>query len=157
MAGASAGSALSFLIGPVLVDDVAETVVAKKDGKYVLTLEQERTYFSQISAMFIMEVGLMGLLFLGIFLHFPDRPPKPPSRSSGVERAGFKLGLSKLGRNSNFLLLVSLYGVSCGVYSGWCSVLDQNLEEFGVGQKFAGWLGFIAVISGAFSGIFFSL
>ena len=157
MAGASAGSALSFLIGPILVDDVAETVIADSGGRYVLTTEQENTYFSQISAMFIMEVGLMGILFLGIFLHFPDRPPKPPSRSSGAERADFKLGLSKLRRNFNFLMLASLYGVSCGVYSGWCSVLDQNLEEFGVGQKFAGWLGFIAVISGAFSGIFFSL
>jgi FLVCR family MFS transporter len=157
MAGSFTGSALSFLIGPILVDDVAETVVANKDGRYVLTSEQEKTYFSQISAMFIMEAGLMGILFLGIFLHFPDRPPKPPSRSSGSERVDFKSGLSKLLRNFNFLFLASLYGVSCGVYSGWCSVLDQNLEEFGVGQKFAGWLGFIAVISGAFSGIFFSL
>ena len=157
MAGASTGNALSFLIGPMLVDDVAQTVVANKDGRYVLTSEQEKTYFSQISAMFVMEVGFMGILLLGIFLHFPDRPPKPPSRSSGTERTDSKLGLAKLGRNFNFLLLASLYGVSCGVYSGWCSVLDQNLEEFGVGQKFAGWFGFTAVISGAFSGIFFSL
>ena len=157
MGSASIGSALSFLVGPFLVDDVADTVVTSKNGRYVLTAEQEKTYFSQISAMFIMEAGLMGVLFLGIFLHFPDRPPKPPSRSSGTERANFKRGLSKLAKNFNYILLASLYGVSCGVYSGWCSVLDQNLEEFGVGQKFAGWLGFIAVISGAFSGIFFSL
>lgn len=151
------GGALSFLIGPIFVDDVGETGVANKDGRYILTPEQEKLYFSQISAVFIMEAGFMGVLVLCVFLHFPDRPAKPPSRSSGTEREAFKHGLSKLLRNSNFLLLASLYGVSCGVYSGWCSVLDQNLEEFGVGQKFAGWLGFIAVISGAFSGIFFSL
>ena len=151
------GNALSFLIGPILVDDVADTVVTKENERYILTEEQENFYFSQINAMFTLEAGLMGILFLAIFLHFPDRPPKPPSRSSGAERADFKSGFSKLMRNYNFLLLATLYGVSCGVYSGWCSVLDQNLEEFGVGQKFAGWLGFIAVISGAFSGIFFSL
>lgn len=156
MAGAFTGSALSFLIGPVIVDDVAERVVANKEGRYVLTSEQERMFFNQISAMFILEVGLMGMLLLGVYLHFPDRPPRPPSRSSWVDRDNFKQGLSKLLTNRNFLLLAILYGVSCGVYSGWCSVLDQNLEEFGVGQKFAGWLGFIAIISGAFSGILFS-
>jgi hypothetical protein len=68
-----------------------------------------------------------------------------------------KNGISKLLRNRTFLLLALLYGASCGVYSGWSSVLDQTLQEFDVGQKFAGWLGFIATVSGALSGVFFSM
>lgn len=157
MAGGFFGGASSFLIGPFLVDDVGSMGIPIQDNNYVLTSLQRQRYYDQIHALFVTEAGLMAILFLGVFLHFPDRPPKPPSRSSGIERVDFKGSLTKLIRNSNFLLLALLYGVSCGVYSGWCSVLDQNLSEFGVGQTFAGWLGFIAVISGAFSGIFFSL
>lgn len=157
MGSASIGGALSFIIGPLLIEDVAQSIRKHHYGRYILTPQEEAMYFNQINGLFILEAGLMGILFLGIYFHFPDKPPKPPSRSSITERANFKDGLSKLLRNRNFLLLATLYGVSCGVYSGWCSVLDQNLEEFGVGQKVAGWLGFTAVICGALSGIFFSL
>ena len=87
------------------------------------------------------------------------RPPKPPSNSAATGRLDFTSGLKHLVKNYNFLLLVLLYGASIGVYGAWCSVLDQNLSEFGLGvsQKFAGWLGFVAIISGSFSGIIFSL
>ena len=157
MAGAFMGSALSFVVGPFLVDDVGSMNLPKKGDNYVLNAAQREKFYNQINALFVVEAGLMAILFLGIFLHFPARPPRPPSRSSGVQRVDFQGSLTKLLRNGNFVLLALLYGVSCGVYSGWCSVLHQNLAEFGVSQTFGGWLGFIAVISGAFSGIFFSL
>ena len=107
--------------------------------------------------MFLVEAGFNGLLFLTVLIYFPANPPFPPSRSSGAERVDPKSGLSQLFRNKSFLLLALLYGASCGVYSGWTSVLDQNLQDFDVGQKFAGWLGFVAIVSGAISGVFFSM
>ena len=157
MAGGFMGSALSFIVGPFLVDDVGSMDFPKQGDNYLLNFVDRQRYLDQINALLVTEAGLMAVLLLGIFLHFPARPPTPPSASSGFPRADFDGSLTKLLENSNFLLLALLYGVSCGVYSGWCSVLDQNLSEFGVGQTFAGWLGFIAVVAGAFSGILFSL
>jgi hypothetical protein len=68
-----------------------------------------------------------------------------------------KSGILQLLKNRSFLLLALLYGTTSGVFGGWSSVLDQNLQGFGIGQTFAGWLGFIAIVSGAFSGVFFSM
>lgn len=151
MAGSFMGVALSFIIGPMFVDDIGSVHFSQ-----VNSTERE-FYFRQIRNLFLVETGLMGLLFLAVIVYYPARPPQLPSRSSGTARMGIKSGFSQLLRNRNFVLLALLYGASCGVYSGWSAVLDQNLEEFGLGQNFAGWLGFIAIVSGAFSGIFFSM
>ncbi|XP_028390802.1 solute carrier family 49 member 4 homolog [Dendronephthya gigantea] len=151
MAGSFAGFALSFIIGPLFVDDVGSISYSQ------LNSTEREFYYRQIRTMFLVESIAMGLLFLAVIIYYPARPPQPPSRSSGVERMDTKSGIIKLLKNHSFVLLAILYGASCGVYSGWVSVLDQLLEGFGVGQKFAGWLGFIAVVSGASSGIFFSI
>ena len=153
------GTALSFLIGPAFVDDVESTSIPKIKDNYVLNSTQERKYRDQINVLLYVEAGAMLIIFLAVLIYYPAKPAKPPSRSAATGRVDFKSGLKKLFKNYNFLLLVLLYGASTGVYGGWCSVLDQNLSEFGLGvnQKFAGWLGFVAVISGSFSGILFSL
>jgi FLVCR family MFS transporter len=150
MGGSVAGNALSFIIGPLFVDDIGSTHYSQVNST------QREFYFKQIRNLFLVETGLMGLLFLAVIFHYPAKPPHLPSRSSGTGRMSPKSGISRLLKNRSFLLLALLYGASCGVYSGWSSVLDQNLQGFGVGQKFAGWLGFIAIVSGAFSGVFFS-
>ena len=151
MAGSFTGSALSFIIGPLFVDDIGSTEYSQVNST------TRDFYFVQIRSLFWVETALMGLLFLAVIIYFPAKPPRLPSRSSGTGRMSPKNGISKLLRNRTFLLLALLYGASCGVYSGWSSVLDQTLQEFDVGQKFAGWLGFIATVSGALSGVFFSM
>ena len=150
MAGSFAGSALSFIIGPLFVDDIGPM-----DYTQVNSTRRE-FYFKQIRNLFLVECALMGLLFLAVIIYYPAKPPLLPSRSSGAGRLSPKNGILQLLKNRNFLLLAILYGASCGVYSGWSSVLDQILEGFDVEQTFAGWLGFIAVVSGAFSSVFFS-
>ena len=151
MAGSFAGFALSFIIGPLFVDDVGSITYSQ------LNSTEREFYYRQMNNLFFVESIAMGVLFLAVIIHYPARPPQPPSRSSGTERLDPKSGTVQLLKNHNFVLLAILYGASCGVYSGWTSVLDQLLEGFGVGQKFAGWLGFIAIVSGASSGIFFSM
>ena len=153
------GTAFSFLIGPAFVDDVGSTSIPKIGNNYVLNSTQERKYRDQINVLLYVEAGAMLLIFFCVLIYYPARPPKPPSNSAATGRVDFTSGLKHLVKNYNFLLLVLLYGASKGVYGAWCSVLDQNLSEFGLGvsQKFAGWLGFVAIISGSFSGIIFSL
>ena len=153
------GMAFSFLIGPAFVDDVGSTSIPKIGDNYVLNSTQERKYRDQINVLLYVEAGAMLLIFFCVLIYYPARPPKPPSNSAATGRVDFTSGLKHLVKNYNFLLLVLLYGASIGVYGAWCSVLDQNLSEFGLGvsQKFAGWLGFVAIISGSFSGIIFSL
>ena len=154
-----AGTAFSFLIGPAVVDDVQSTSIPKIGDNYVLNSTQERRYRDQINVLLYVEAGVMLLIFFCVLIYYPARPPKPPSYSAATGRVDFTNGLKQLFKNYNFLLLVLLYGASTGFYGGWSSVLDQNLSEFGLGvsQKFAGWLGFVAIISGSFSGILFSL
>ena len=148
MAGSFAGVALSFIIGPLFVDDIGSKEVNSTQREY---------YFNQIQNLLLFETAFMGLILLAVIIYYPARPPHLPSRSSGGERLSTKHGIWQLLHNRSFLLLALLYGASCGVYSGWASVLDQNLEGFGVDQKFAGWLGFTAIVSGAISGVFFSV
>ena len=151
MSASFTGGALSFVLGPLFVDDIGTVHYSQVNST------QREFYFNQIRNLFLVEAGFNGLLFLTVLIYFPANPPFPPSRSSGAERVDPKSGLSQLLRNKSFLLLALLYGASCGVYSGWTSVLDQNLQDFDVGQKFAGWLGFVAIVSGAISGVFFSM
>ena len=151
MTASSTGGALSFILGPLFVDDIGTVDYSQVNST------QREYYFKQIRNLFFVEAGFNGLLFLAVLIHFPAKPPRLPSRSSGTGRVDTKSGLSQLLRNKSFVLLALLYGASCGVYSGWASVLDQNLQGFGVGQKFAGWLGFVAIVSGAISGVFFSM
>lgn len=153
------GTALSFIVGIAFVDDVQSTNLPKRGDNYVLNSTEESHYQHQISKLLYFEAGVMLVLFLAALVHYPARPRRPPSHSAATRRVDFKSGLKKLFKNYNFLLLVLLYGASTGVYGGWCAVLDQNLSDFGlsVDQKLAGWLGFVAVISGSFSGVLFSL
>ena len=151
MTGSFSGSALSFIIGPLFVDDIGRT-----DYNQVNSTQRE-FYFKQIRNLFWIESAHMAVLFLVVVAYYPAKPPRLPSRSSGTGRMSPKTGILKLLQNRNFLLLALLYGASCGVYSGWSSVLGQILEGFDVGQTFAGWLGFIAIVCGAFSAVFFSI
>lgn len=153
------GSALGFIIAPEFVDDVKDSNIPKVKNHYQLNTTQAKQYKKQIDNLLYSEAGLQLVIFLAILIYYPAKPPRPPSISATTKRADFKNGIKKLFKNSNFLLLATIYGASTGVYGGWCSVLYQNLSEYGISinAKFAGWLGFVAVISGSISGVSFSL
>ena len=152
------GTAVSFLIGPAFVDDIKDSNIPKIDDNYPLNSTQRDKYQKQINSLLYFEAGLQLFVFIVIAVYYPAKPPKPPSPSAAIGRIDFKAGAKSLCKNYNFLLLATIYGASTGVYGGWCSVLYQNLSEYGISidAKFAAWLGFVAVISGAFSGVLFS-
>ena len=152
------GTAVSFLIGPAFVDDIKDSNIQKTGDNYPLNSTQRDKYQKQINSLLYFEAGFQLLVFIVIAVYYPAKPPKPPSPSAATGRIDFKAGAKTLCKNYNFLLLAAIYGASTGVYGGWCSVLYQNLSEYGISvdAKFAAWLGFVAVISGAISGVLFS-
>ena len=152
------GTAISFLIGPAFVGDVKDSQIPKVDGNYPLNTTQRDTYQKQINSLLYFEAALQLLILIVIAVYYPAKPPKPPSPSAATGRIDFKSGAKKLFKNYNFLLLAVIYGASTGFYGGWCAVLYQNLSDFGISvdAQFAAWLGFVAVICGAFSGVMFS-
>lgn len=154
------GTALSFVIGPALVEDV--TTLANKSESYneirnSLNATQIAKYKHQIMNFMYLEFGVTAFIFLCVLVYFPAKPATPPSITAAIGRLDFSIGFKSLLRKKRFWLLVFIYGLSTGVYGAWCSVLDLNLSAFSIDQKTAGWLGFGAVVAGSVSGISLSM
>lgn len=153
------GFSLSFLVGPAFVDDVNDSNAVKISDNYRLNITEEKKFEKQINTFLYFEAVLQTVLFVAILAYFPSKPPNPPSLSASTDRLDFKGGVGELSKNRNFLLLGTIYGASIGVFTCWCAILYQNLSDFDkqVNEHFAGLLGFLAVTSGSFSGVLFSM
>ena len=164
------GTALSFVIGPLLVPDVEEFAKQAKlnvtivDGEvpYVelrkhLNKTEIDVFKDKIMSLMYIELGITAVTMLFVIIHFPEKPKLPPSVTAAIGRLEFKVGAKSLLKNGQFWLLVFIYGIGTGVYGGWCSILDLNLSQFNIDQKTAGWLGFGAVVAGSVSGISLSM
>lgn len=122
-----------------------------------LNTTQIEGYKRQIMNFMYLEFGVTTLVFLCVLIYFPKKPRLPPSITAAIGRLDFSVGFKNLMRKKRFWLLVFIYGISTGIYGGWCSVLDLNLSAFNIDQKTAGWLGFGAVVAGSVSGISLSM
>ncbi|XP_078347324.1 solute carrier family 49 member 4 homolog [Oculina patagonica] len=164
------GTALSFVIGPLIVPDVEEYAkhaklnITKVDGEipYIKLREhfnhtQIDFFKNKIMNLMYLELGITAVTMLFVIIHFPEKPKLPPSVTAAIGRLEFKVGAKSLLKNAQFWLLVFIYGIGTGVYGGWCSILDLNLSQFHIDQKTAGWLGFGAVVAGSVSGISLSI
>lgn len=164
------GTALSFLIGPLLVPDVltyvspAQIKNATSKGQisflklsHHFNQTQKDVFARKIMNLMYIELGATFLTMMCILIYFPEKPKLPPSVTAAVGRLEFKVGAKSLLKNGQFWLLVFIYGVGTGIYGGWCSVLDLNVSQFGISQNTAGWLGFGAVVAGSVSGISLSI
>lgn len=164
------GTALSFLIGPLLVPDVLtyvnETQIndATTGGQIsfiqlsrIFNQTQKDFFKTKIMNLMYIELAVTFFTMVCIIVHFPEKPKLPPSVTAAIGRLEFKIGAKSLLRNAQFWLLVFIYGMGTGVYGGWCSVLDLNLSQFKISQRTAGWLGFGAVVAGSVSGISLSV
>lgn len=164
------GTALSFLIGPLLVPDVltyvSQAQIKNATSKGQISFLKLSQHFNQtqkdafarkIMNLMYIELGATFLTMMCILIYFPEKPELPPSVTAAVGRLEFKVGAKSLLKNGQFWLLVFIYGVGTGIYGGWCSVLDLNVSQFGISQNTAGWLGFGAVVAGSVSGISLSM
>ena len=148
------GTALSFIIGPTVVQDYGDRSISEANSKYAGLVDK---ISHDIRWYLYAQAGVCCVLLILVIFTFPKKPPKPPSATANLERMNFKEGLKKLFFNPQFQLIAFAYGLTTGVYSAWCSDLAINLHEFKITDKTAGYLGFWAVIAGSVSGISISL
>jgi FLVCR family MFS transporter len=113
--------------------------------------------------LYYAEAAAAALVFLAVLLHFPAKPPTPPTRSAAVtaevseERAasdGFRQVFCECSQASAGLWTIAFaFAMPLGVYSGWGAVLAINLEEFGISALAAGWLGCAMTLIGCLGGV----
>ena len=159
----SVGVGLSFIIGPLLVPDVGnQSSTIGKSIDYIkirnnMSHNQLMYLKEKIMRLMYIEFGVAALILLVIFVYFPAKPKLPPSVTATVERLDFKNGFKRLMHNKQLWLLLFIYGITFGVLTGFLSILDLNLSQFGIGEKAAGWLGFSASMMGIVAGISLSM
>ena len=157
------GTGLAFIIGPLLVPDVGnQSSTTGKSIDYIqirnnMTHDQIMYLKGKIMQLMYIELGAAALTLLIIVVYFPNKPKLPPSLTAAVDRLDFKYGFKRLVYNKQFWLLLFINGATIGVYSGYVSILDLNLSQFGMGEKSAGWLGFGASVAGIVAGISLSM
>ena len=133
------GTAAMFVLGPMLVpsgDSSADTA------------ENLRLYMIGEAA-----VGLA--LFIGA-LCFPRAPAVLPSISAGMPRVANGGGFARLRRVPAFWAFALSYGLTCGVFAGWGSMIGPNLAAVlpdDVAEEQAGWMGFGGAIAGVVGGV----
>lgn len=157
-----AGAGMAFIIGPLLVPDVGNHSTSIGKSIDYISIRKNMTNsqlnFLKEKIMFLMyiELGTAVLILLLIVVYFPKKPPLPPCLTAASERLDFKDGFKHLMFNKQFLLLLFINGMTLGIYSGWTSILDLTLSQFGLGEKTAGWLGFGSSVSGILAAIILS-
>ena len=134
------GMAMSFIAGPVLVPGVSAEINPLPKGDQYQQIKADVLKYMYIT------FGSCALVFLLILAYFPTEPPEPPSVSAGIERANYKESIRMILKNVNFWILALVYSIPNGAGTGWVSVIDLILSDFGVSQTTAGWIGFTAAI-----------
>ncbi|KAL3836655.1 hypothetical protein ACJMK2_022077, partial [Sinanodonta woodiana] len=149
------GVALSFVIGPQLVDtplysnyNVTNTSESYNNDTDPSSAINKDILKPQVLHLLYMEFGAAGLLFILTLIYFPSRPPLPPSITASMERTSYKKGLVKLMSNGPMWLIVLAFSIPTGVLGVWASVIDVNLNPIGISQQDAGWMGFYGTICG---------
>ena len=113
---------------------------------------------SDLNRVYGLCMGLCIALLL-CCVYFPAGPSKPPSRSAAMDvddgqaRAPVTLssiwrGVQALARNSQFIIIVLVYGVILGFNGAWSTTLNLNLRHAGLSEDFAGYIGFSGMVSG---------
>jgi hypothetical protein len=93
------------------------------------------------------------LFFVAVCLHFPTKPPTPPSASATAEKVDFGQGLRQLAGSAQFWVIVACFAIPNGFQQAWSSALDIIIGPFGFSESLAAWLGFWSVGAGACAGV----
>mmetsp|Transcript_26927 Transcript_26927/g.77260 ORF Transcript_26927/g.77260 Transcript_26927/m.77260 type:complete len:460 (+) Transcript_26927:6-1385(+) len=96
------------------------------------------------------------LLLVAVVLHFPERPPVPPSHTAGG--AGTAVNRRRHATPREWLRLgvvIAASAIPNGVFGGWVPVLTPNLSGFGVSESEAAWIGCLTTLVGAAGGLIF--
>ncbi|CAL1548522.1 unnamed protein product [Lymnaea stagnalis] len=159
------GVAISFIVGPYIVTTqpfknttsvvvphnpshtgsllIADMYSSEPANVTAARIQQER---DEIMLYMYIQCGVCALVFLIMLAYFPAKPPHPPCASAITSRESYWSALWSLRNKGHFILIAVIYGVSLGVLNSWSSVLNVNLDPFGVSEYEAGWIGFYATV-----------
>ena len=155
--GALAGSfgiAAAFVVGPAIVPSVVGQTNVSNVSISDSYQDIKKLIDKQILQYTYFELALCTVVFFCVLVHFPARPPLPPSVTSSIPHTmSTKASLKKVIKNRQFLWLTTITAVVFGVFYGWVSMLGVFLDKFHVDAVTAGWLGCSSMLAGVASGI----
>ncbi|XP_030627485.1 choline/ethanolamine transporter FLVCR1 [Chanos chanos] len=138
--GNQLGSAIGFLLPPILVPNTA-------DNKELMG--------HNISIMFYGTAAVSTLLFILTITVIKDRPPLPPSQAQAVLPVGtsedysYKRSIINLFKNKAFVLLLLSYGIMTGSFYSVSTLLNQMIIHHYPGEEVnAGRIGLTLVVAG---------
>lgn len=138
--GNQLGTAIGFLLPPVLVPNTADDLELM--GR-------------NISVMFYGTAAVSTGLFLLAIIVIKDRPPVPPSQAQAVlsdslpEDYSYKQSIFNLFKNKAFVLLLISYGIMTGSFYSVSTLLNQMIMHCFQNQELnAGRIGLTLVVAG---------
>nr|XP_033794615.1 feline leukemia virus subgroup C receptor-related protein 1 isoform X2 [Geotrypetes seraphini] len=137
--GNQLGSAIGFLLPPVLVPNIDDMELVGHN----------------ISIMFYGTAAISTVLFLLTLLVFKEKPMLPPSQAQAVlQRAvpqdySYKQSMLNLFKSVPFVLLLISYGIMTGSFYSVSTLLNQMITEIYQGEEVnAGRIGLTLVVAG---------
>ncbi|KAB7504009.1 Disrupted in renal carcinoma protein 2-like protein [Armadillidium nasatum] len=85
--------------------------------------------------------------FIAAFLYFPEKPSKPPSVSSSMERINYFTSIKLIMRNPQVLCVITAYVFSMSIPLTWVSIMNFSLECLGVAQTESMWIAITACLA----------
>eukprot|EP00105_Crassostrea_gigas_P039233 XP_019923381.1 PREDICTED: disrupted in renal carcinoma protein 2 homolog isoform X2 [Crassostrea gigas] len=159
---AAAGGALVFIVGPavvpepiVLCDNITWSMnsnCSEQNKRYINSYEVHEG----LKVLNVTECSISVLLFISVILHFPNKPPQPPSVTANTQRLGLVEGFKTALRQWRFWHLALCCAIPASVFSAWITTTEVVLHPFGISQKEAGWMSFSGAIGGTLFGMVLS-
>uniref|UniRef100_F6XJQ1 Choline/ethanolamine transporter FLVCR1 n=2 Tax=Ornithorhynchus anatinus TaxID=9258 RepID=F6XJQ1_ORNAN len=138
--GNQLGTAIGFLLPPVLVPNNADAI------------EQRGV---NISIMFFGTAVVATLLFILTIFVFKEKPQYPPSEAQAalentpIEDYSYKQSIVNLFKNIPFVLLLVTYGIMTGAFYSVSTLLNQMILHYFEGEEVnAGRIGLTLVVAG---------
>lgn len=154
------GTCLSFLLGPSIVhtsiSDV-DTNSTDEDAVVVLPPDQKQDITSRISIYLYIQLGLCILLLILTVIYYPNKPPKPPSVSTTVDRLGTCASVKRILSEKGMWPLIIGFSFSTGAHTAWVSMMDELVHPHSISEYNAGWMGFSYSLIGLLASIVCSL
>lgn len=154
------GIALSFFVGPAFVSEIPQMKNITVDyhnlpnlhNTSITNITSNATslipYLRDIENLMWFEWALITILLVMALIHFPNKPPRPPSLSASTPKGNLGAGLLAITKVPNFWLLALPYGLCAGCFSTYGTQLNNIWGQFNVTQEDAGHLGFYYSVSG---------
>ncbi|KAF2901130.1 hypothetical protein ILUMI_05056 [Ignelater luminosus] len=135
--GIQIGTAIGFLIPPILVDDQGDKEGVER-GLYL---------------MLIIVALVTTILLIIVITCFKERPVSPPSLAQSQIRQkreyNFKESLKELFSNHSFIFLAVSYGINLGIFLAFSTLLNQIiLKHYPDSEEDAGRIGLLIIVSG---------